>query len=445
MRRPLLLVALLFIACNAPKDEPPPPGDGDGNGDNPPVSAIQGSLTVHTLLRLDPTDPDFGLRSAHVLLGDGSQFKQAIDAEGDVRFTDPAITGTQTVTVVRVFNSGEVAVQTFLGIEKPEVWTQGRLASTGVRLVQQGTLEGRVTGGSGAPTKLFASGAGLSGGTELAADGTYSLPVWGPEAGVVDVIAYESDPNTGDAVRIGMKRGISTSAGQTQVGQDVVLDQPMDHLYSIHVNGLAPYGSELTGTLHHTLNRSRLFDTRARGTPPLAIPGPPRTAPFDALSASLTLTVGRDTSLPNGETRLEKGLGTATTDTVTLLGPVNITAPAVGTSSAPGTVSRANLRLAWKVDPATQVGGVYVAAMDGPSRFSWHVQGPATLTAFTFFPLPADVAPVTAFPAGRLRLDAYALSRGNLGGYMDHLAESPRFDPMAEYKVSEVRGFVRLE
>lgn len=443
MRRPLLLLALLFIACrSAPTEETPPQGEGVGNGDNPPASAIQGSLTVHTRLRLDP---DFGRRSVHVLLGDGSRFKGAIDANGDVRFTDPAISGPQTVTVVSVFNTGAVAVQTFLGIEKPEVWTQGRAASGGVPLLPQGTLQGRVTGGGGTTLYVVASGGGLYGSTQVAADGTYSLELTGPEAGVVDLVAYEPEPTPGSAIRVGIKRGVSTSAGQTQAGQDLVLSQAVDPPSRITVSGLAPYGGTLSGTLHHTLGVHRLFDTYASGTSPLAIPGLPRTAPFDALSASLTLTVGRDTSLPNGETRLEKGLGAATSDTVTLLGPVNITAPSVGTSSNPVAVSRANLRLAWTVDPATQVGGVSVAAMDGPSGFSWNVQGPPTLTAFSFFPLPADVAPVSAFPAGRLRLDAFALSRANVGGYMDHLAELFPLDHEAEYRVSEVRGFARLE
>ena len=441
MRRPLLLIALLFIACSAPTEETPP-GNGDGTGDNTPPSAIQGSLTVHTRLRLDP---DFGRRSVHVLLGDGSRFKGAIDANGDVRFTDPAITGPQTVTVVSVFNSGDVAVQTFLGIEKPEVWTQGRAASGGVPLRPQGTLQGRVTGGGGTAMYVVASGGGLYGSTQVAADGTYSLELMGLEAGVVDLVAYEPEPTPGSAIRVGIKRGVSTTAGQTQAGQDLVLSQAVDPPSRITVSGLAPYGGTVSGTLHHTLGSSRLFDTYASGTSPLAIPGLPRTAPFDALSASLTLTVGRDTSLPNGETRLEKGLGAATSDAVTLLGPVNITAPSVGTSSNPVAVSRANLRLAWKVDPATQVGGVSVAAMDGQSGFSWNVQGPATLTAFSFFPLPADVAPVSAFPAGRLRLDAFALSRANFGGYLDHLAETLLIDHEAEYRVSEVRGFVRLE
>jgi hypothetical protein len=444
MRRPLLLVALFFIACSAPPDETPPPGSGNGGGDNTPASAVQGSLTVHTRLRLD-SDPDFGLRSVHVLLGDGSRFKQAIDANGDVRFTDPAITGPQSVTVVRVSNSGSVAVQTFLGIEKPEVWTQAHISMGVVRFVEQGTLQGRVTGGSGGTVRLAAFGPGLSGGTQAAADGTYSLEVWGPEAGVVDVLAYEEDASGLSVTRVGIKRGISTSTRQTQGGQDLVLSQAVDQPYSVTVSGLAPYGGTVSGTLHHAMGGGNLFDTYASGASPLAIPGLPRTAPFDVLSTRMTLTVGRDTRLPNGETRLEKALGTGSSESVTLLGPVNITAPTVGTSSSPGTVSRANFRLAWTVDPATQVGGVFVATVDAPKSFSWHVQGPPTLTTFSFFPLPSDVAPLTAFPAGRLRLDAGAFSRANFDGYLGHFVENLPLDHAAEYRVSEVRGFVRLE
>jgi hypothetical protein len=138
-------------------------------------------------------------------------------------------------------------------------------------------------------------------------------------------------------------------------------------------------------------------------------------------------------------------VGRTSSAAVTLLAPVSITSPAVGTLAAPSSASRSGLVLRWSPDASAHSVVVELAPRSEPGSLRWSVMAPASINSFTPFALPASIAPVTTFPAGSYRVEATATWRGNASGYADSFTGSPLYDPYEETRTTRLRGYVELQ
>ncbi|QRN94567.1 hypothetical protein JRI60_36385 [Archangium violaceum] len=385
--------------------------------------------------------------SVHVLLGDGSRFRERLDDSGVVRFHDPAIAGPQDVSVVMVQSTGEVKVKTYLALDGTEVWLPSFVGFlSALPWTKQGTVTGRVTGATHVGNlSVTAVGKGLSGVTTLAEDGSFSIDVRGDEPGQVDLFARETEGPDGKVLRVGLARGIAVSSGTTVSGLELALDHPVDQSLNVTVEGSRYQGSSVSAELWYILGGQLLFRTNASGTIPLSVPAIARTAPFDTITPMLHVTSGDTTNLQGGAVQTNMPVSDTSSAEVSFLAPLSITSPAVGTLEAPGSASRSGLVLRWNPDSSAHLTEVELAALVGPGSLDWTVVAPASITSFTPFPLPAGIAPVTTFPAGSYRVWATTTWRAKASSYADFFTGSPTRDPYEETRTTRLLTYVELQ
>jgi hypothetical protein len=436
------LLVLLLAACHPPKPVDPTP---DGGSGQQPAPGTPPTLTVHAPYEVTATFQFY--RSVHVLLGDGSRFRERLDDSGVVRFHDPAIVGPQDVSLVMVRSTGEVAVKTYLSLDGTEVRLPGSVGLiSAIPWTKQGTLTGRVTGATNpSALSVVAVGKGLYGLTTLAEDGTFSIDIRGDEPGKVDLFAKETEGTEGKVLRVGLKRDIAVGAGAVVRGLDFALDHPVDPSLGVTVEGTRYQGSEVSASLRYILGGQLLFSTSASGALPLVVPAIARTTPFDTLTPMLRVASGDAANLPGGEVQTEMPVSATSSAVVTFLAPLSITSPAVGTLEAPASASRSGLVLRWSPDGAAQLTEVELAAKIGPGPLDWSVVAPASITSFTPFPLPADIAPVTTLPAGSYRVAATTTWRASARSYADFFTGRMTYDPYEETRTTRLRAYVELQ
>lgn len=440
--RLISLLVLLLAACHPPKPVDPTPDGGSGQD---PTPGTPPTLTVHAPYEVTATLQLY--RSVHVLLGDGSRFRERLDGSGVVRFHDPAIKGPQDVSLVMVRSTGEVAVKTYLSLDGTEVRLPGSVGFiSAIPWTKQGTLTGTVTGAANSNAlSVTAVGTGLYGLTTLADDGTFSIDIRGDEPGKVDLFAKETEGPDGKVLRVGLKRDIAVGSGAIVRGLDFALDHPVNQSLGVTVEDSRYQGSEVSASLRYILSGQFLFGTSASRTLPLAVPAIARTAPFDTLTPMLRVSSGDAATLPGGEVQTEMPVSATSSAVVTFLTPLSITSPAVGTLEAPASASRSGLVLRWSPDGAAQLTEVELAAKIGPGPLDWSVVAPASITSFTPFPLPADIAPVTTLPAGSYRVAATTTWRASASSYADFFTGRLTYDPYEETRTTRLRTYVELQ
>ena len=387
-------------------------------------------------------------RNIDVLLGDGSRFRKRLDSSGVVRFHDPAIVGPQDVSLVMVSPSGTVQVKTYLALNGPEVRLPNSLYLLGAfPSTKQGTITGKVTGASNPRAlSVTAVGNGLYGTTTLASDGSFSIDIRGDAPGKVDLFAKETTGTERTVVRVGLKRDIAVSAGITVNGQDVVLDHPVDQLLGVTVAGGELPDSSLSASLRYILGGQALFSTSGSGTQPLSLPMVAQTAPFDTFPPMLRVTSGEAVKFPGGQVQTEMPVSAGSPAQVTFLNPLSITAPAMGPLEAPASASRSGLVLRWTPDASAHLTEVELAAMTSPvPLYGWTVVAPTSITSFTPFTLPADIAPVTTFPAGSYRVWATTSWQANANGYASFFTGNLTSTPYVETRTTRLLAYVEFQ
>ncbi|ATB39071.1 hypothetical protein CYFUS_004510 [Cystobacter fuscus] len=436
--RLLPLLALLLVACHFPET---PPG---GPGKEPPLETPP-TFTVHVPREITG-DPSL-YSSIHVLLGDGSRFRERLDESGVARFHDLAIVGPQDVSLVMVYSTGLVRVRTYLALEGNEVRLPFFLyPMSSTPWTKQGTLTGRVTGVVDSRfLSVSAGGKGLHGSTRLAADGSFSIDIRGDAPGTVDLFAQETDDSEQKVLRVGLERGIAVGSGATVGGLELELDHPVDQMLDVAVGGNGSRGGEMTASLQYLLDGRLLFSTSAFGTLPLAVPAIARTAPFETLTPRLRISSGEASTFPEGALQTEVPVGATSAVTATFLAPLRITSPAVGPLEAPGSASRAGLVLSWIPDGSAHLTEVELNRMGEPSPLAWSVMAPTSITSFTPFPLPTDLAPVTTFPAGAYGVEATSTWWAHASGYADFFTGRLNRDPGMEIRDTRLFAHVELQ
>ena len=443
MRR-LLAVALLLLSACGKGDPSPSPTDGGTQVPDagPGTPSIRGSLTVHT----DAQAGEF--RSVNVLLGDGSRFRKPLSGT-DARFDDVSLTGPQDVSVVMVMPTGDVTVQTALGIDQPEVWISLKRRVETVDKVA--TITGRVTGASGTGfVDISAVGQGLSGSDSPDTDGTYSLEVSGPTLGPVTLVATERSFSPDALLRVGLKRNVSVSEGQTVSGQDVALAHAPDRSVIVTATGQAPYGSELSASVEYYDGANLLFNTRASGTSPLSVPAFTNNASFNNTGARLRVLAG-DEQTDDAVASVSLPLGGASSSTVSLLAPMTLSAPALGNDGTgdPIITPRAGVVFRWSIDSAAQLGTVSFFSEAGSSstepRLDWIVAAPPSITSFKPFTLPSDVSPLSTFVPGTFEVDVISTHRGDVNGYAGYFTRDYKPTTLAEERTTEGGGRMRFQ
>ncbi|OJT23030.1 hypothetical protein BO221_19265 [Archangium sp. Cb G35] len=388
-------------------------------------------------------------RNIDVLLGDGSRFRKRLDNSGVVRFHDPAIEGPQDVSLVMVRTTGQVEVKTYLALNGPEVRLPNSLYLIGaLPSTTQGTITGKVTGASNPRAlSVTAAGNGLYGRTTLSEDGSFSIDIRGEAPGKVDLLAKEIHGTDGTILRVGLKRDIAVSAGTTLSGQDVALDHPMDQSLGVTVAGGELPDTHLNASLRYILGGQVLFSTSGSGTQPLSLPMVARTAPFDTFPPMLVVTSGEAVKFPGGQVQTDMPVGASSDAQVTFLNQLSITAPAVGPLEAPASASRSGLVLRWTPDASAHLTEVELVAMTSPlPLYGWTVVAPTSITSFTPFTLPTDIAPVTTFPAGSYRVWATTTWRANAtSGYTSFFTGSLPYDPYEETRTTRLLACVELQ
>ncbi|HEX8440651.1 hypothetical protein [Archangium sp.] len=436
------LLVLLFAACHPPKIDDPRPDAGEGGA---PDAGTSPSFTVHI-----PDDIRATLRfysNVHVLLGDGSRFREPVDSSGVARFHDPSITGPQDVSLVMVSSTGTVQVNTYLAINRAEVWLPGSAAlNSAISWKKQGTITGRVTGTTSPQSlSVVLIGKGFHGFLTGAADGSFSIDVQGDERGRVDLFARETELTGAKVLRVGLKKDIAVAADTVVSGQDIALDHPLDQSLDVTEQGNKLQGAEARVSLRYILGGQLLFSSSHDGKLPLSVPAIALTGPFETFTPVLRVSAGDAANLPRGEVQTDMPVGRTSSAAVTLLSPVSIASPAVGTLEAPASASRSGLVLRWNHDASAHMVELELASKTGPGPLGWRVMAPAAVTSFTPFPLPADIAPVTTFPAGSYRVEATATWRGNASGYEDSFTGTLLRDPYAETRTTRLRAYVELQ
>ncbi|KFA89892.1 hypothetical protein [Archangium violaceum] len=435
------LLVLLLVGCPSPTTVEPTP-DG-GTGQEEPTSPP--TFTVHVPEHVTATFQLY--RNIDVLLGDGSRFRKRLDSSGVVRFHDPAIEGPQDVSLVMVPTTGQVQVKTYLALNGPEVRLPNSLYLLGaLPFTKQGTITGKVTGASNPnAVSVTAVGNGLRGITTLSEDGSFSIGIHGEAPGKVDLFAKETHATDGTVLRVGLERDIAVSAGITVSGQDVALDHPVDQLLDVTVAGSELPDSSLSASLRYILGGQVLFSTNASGTQPLSVPMVARTAPFDTFPPMLLVTSGEAVKFPGGQVQTEIPVSAGSSAQVTFLNPLSITSPAVGPLEASVSASRSGLVLRWNPDASAHLTEVEFAATSWPDSLAWTVVAPTSITSFTPFTLPADIAPVTTFSAGSYRVWATTTWQANANGYASFFTGSLSNNPYVETRTTRLLAYVELQ
>ncbi|EPX63769.1 putative lipoprotein [Cystobacter fuscus DSM 2262] len=437
MRRLLPLLALLHTACA----EKPPPGS---------TPKLQGSLTIHTH-HADRADWRTRYPSVYVLLGDGSRFLQPLDDQGTARFEDPSLVGAQDVTVVEVQGTGGLVLHTLLAVDEPELelpYGYNEPFSTAIE-TKQAQVTGKVTGASGAgtvSTQVVSEAFSGRTPTQTAPPGTFSLEVWGATPGRLSLFASETRSSDHGVLRVGMKRDVAVGGGQAVTGQDIALDHPVDQTLGVTVTGLEPYGTRVNAFLTYSEGTQELFSTGTTSTPPLSLPAIARTAPFDTTQMRVGVGAGDEDTLPAGFSEATLRVGAASPVAVTLLAPVLLSSPVLGTRDAVGTASRDGFAFRWSADPTARF--VKLAFMNfsrtGDKFIFWDVLAPASTTSFTPFQLPEGVAPRDTLEAGLYAIEARSLDYGDGHGVWDYIQYSLNPDPLREQRETEVQGYVMV-
>lgn len=435
MRRLLPLVVLVFVACGDKPGTPPPDEPG------PSGSTIQGSLTVHSRIREFTPDANQGL-DVYVLLGDGSRFRQPLDQDGVARFVDPSIQGPQDVTVLAVGRKGAFA-DTYLGLEKPEVWLQQYTQEDagGEKLA---TLKGRVAGRTtGALEVIVVSTDGRVHGNSAraASDGTFEVDVFGGAVAPVHLLAIESSNPTR---RIGIKKDITFELGQTLDDVEVVLERAEDQQQRVDVRDFEPYGTAAYVTMDYYFGSMFLFRNEVTSAPPLQLPAMSLTPPFDGIQVLTTVIVGTEGESGVTSASAKVLSGGEPIPVVTIPPPLQLTSVPLGTVEAPAVARLEDFSLVWSVAPTAQVVHLSLNDQGGDHKLSWRVTAPSSITSFTPFELPAALTPVTRLPPGLTRVEVSAERGGPDSSYADLFEqyEAP-LQRQATWDLSR-GGFVRL-
>lgn len=434
------LLVLLLVGCPSPTTGDPTPDGGTGQDPtSPPTFTVHMPEHVTATLHL--------YRNVDVLLGDGSKFRKRLDNSGVMHFHDPSIEGPQDVSLVMVSTTGQVQVKTYLALNGPEVRLPNLLGLlAAIPFTKQGTVTGKVTGVTNpSALSINAVGNGLFGLTTLADDGSFSIDIRGEAPGKVDLFARETEGTDGKAVRVGLKRDIAVSAGTTVSEQDVALDHPVDQSLGVTVAGGELPDTSLSASLQYILGGQVLFSTSDSGTQPLSLPMVARTAPFDTITPMLRVTSGEAVKFPGGQVQTDMPVGASSSAQVTFLNQLRITSPAVGPLEAPASASRSGLVLRWSPDASAHLTEVELAAMTGPAPLAWTVVAPTSITSFTPFTLPADIAPVTTFSAGSYRVWATSSWQANASGYASFFTGSLTSTPYVETRTTRLLAYVELQ
>lgn len=416
MRRLPSLIVLFLVACGDKPGTPPPDGPG-----------IRGSLTVHSRIWESIGDPSQAV-GIHVLLGDGSRFRQPLGRDGVARFVDPAIQGPQDVTVLAVGKTN-VFADTYLALDQPEVWLQP-FPRQDTEYGKQATLKGRVTGRTNGSLSVLVASADkrIRGNTvSAAADGTFEIDVTGSVAAPVHLLAME---HAYPSRRFGITKDITFTSGQTLDGVEIVLEPVEVQQQPVNVNNFEAYGTEAYVTMDFYFGSGFLFRNVATGTPPLQIPAMLLTPPFDLIELRTMVVVGSEGA--SGLTSASATVHTegGSTPEATMPPPLQLTSAPLGTMEAPAVAPLEGFSLSWNVDPAAQVVRAYLRHKGRDPSLSWFVTAPSSITSFTPFELPAELTPVTRFPPGLLWL-VMSADNGGVGRTYAELFEqyeAPRPD-----------------
>jgi hypothetical protein len=272
----------------------------------------------------------------------------------------------------------------------------------------------------------------------------------------VDILVEQNAVGTSEPVRVGLLKDVAVTRGQTVSGLELVLDHPVDQSSSVRVDGVQPYGTEARASLAcyqglYSPDYAPLFTTSAAGVPPLAMPTISRTAPFDTTRWLLSVAAGNRKTLPSGYARTRIPVSGTSSASATLLAPVVPSSLPLGPEDAPGVAARSGLVLRWSIDPAAQMGEVWLTPWPaGSAPLRWKVRTPASVTSFTPFALPADVSPYPTLDVGPYRVETYSYYRKSSQGYAEQLAEDHLLgvsgeDVLVEQRETRLEGYVRFE
>lgn len=463
LRSSCVLVMLVFAACGKtaepplpePTPDPMPMPEPTPDPMPEPTPAIHGTLTVH-LPGWEQIPPGV-LEKVTVLLGDGSRFRQPIDAKGDARFVDAAIVGPQDVTVVAVSKTTPsfVSVGTVLAIDQPEVWLNNPLEPPPSPQLppppKLATVSGKVTGVTQAhPAYIFVASPGFSGGAAVNPDGTFRIDVLGAEPGSVDlVVREEDDANFEDpqVLRAGRLRGVALSRDQVLGGLQLALDQPVDQTLGVTVNGQQLYAPEARVKLTFFEEQLGFFSTSATGASPLSLRTLAMSAPFDTTRRFLSTIAGDSTRLPAGMAFALKRIDNGATASLTLPVPMSLSAPLLGACTSPSVTPRTGLALRWSIDATANVGQVVLepsASSSGPILL-WSVIAPASITSFTPFPLPAEVSPLATLPTGVYSVTLDSSFQSKIRDYASFFTQEVPNTAGGDTRTTQVKGCLELK
>jgi hypothetical protein len=386
------------------------------------------------------------------MLGDGTRFFKKLDASGVVTFEDPSLMGPQDVTVVVRNADGFSRVNTYLALERPEVWLPGSRKSSSVT-PQRAYITGKVKGmGDPFNVSVKAVGRGIwdSFATRVNTDGSFRVPVEGTLPAVVDLVVVESDPwDLFESKAVGLKRGIALSAGQELSGQEVVLDHPINQQTQLTIQGAEVYQQDdVSASLRFYLDGKRLLETtEERGYPsppglPASLPSFSLTAPFETVRVMLAIEVGSLFERPSGRVYARAPVENLSSVTLSLPKPATLTAPAAlgpGHEPTPVHVDRV-LVFQWSADAAAQM-VEFSMFQDYPGKFFWTVTAPGSVTSFTPFRLRLDETSFM-YPSfhGPYQIFLDSSFDAAKGHYADYFTQTPPDEPFTPAWQTSLEG-----
>ncbi|WP_224360330.1 hypothetical protein [Hyalangium versicolor] len=445
MRRLLSIALLLLVACGKNPEGSGGTPDKTPEGDSDSPVRIRGLLVVHVPVR----PPSDSLLGAYALLGDGSRFRQPLDENGDARFEDAAIVGPQDISIVfvRPPSDAQVEVYTLLGFNQPEAWLNHPFGSS-PQPTKQSTVSGKTTGMSGSG-ELWVHSVGDMGSDHETIDeqGHFSLDVLGTASGQATLFAQERAVD-GDRnlLRVGLMRGITVGGDQPVTGVEIALDHAVDQSLQVGVEGLQAYGENVSADLSHYEGMTELFRTDAFGPLPLQVKTVARTPPFDTTRVMLSVRLG-GRELMGGEAVAEMPVASmASAASVKVLAPMLFDSPTVGPKKAPPAVARSGLVVRWSADPEAQMHRLGIGGAAGQDRrITWTVWAPPSITFFTPFILPAEVAPVSTFPTGLHSIEIDAFSRADVKAFEDFFSRDELHDGVVAQRSTKLLRYVDFQ